>query len=201
MPSKRESRYRDFATVVYPDNENTPDNWKDILEDTHLQILISPLHDKDTDEDNKPKKAHYHVMLMYDAPHTKEQAIDIFSLVGGIGCEICKSKRGYARYLTHKDTPHKYQYDDSEVCILGGADYYEIINLISDKYALIQEILDYVAMNEIENILDLYQYVRENGLNDWFRCLCDNTFVIERFCSANYKARCYESRSSIIAKS
>ena len=43
-----DSRYRNFACVVYP--ESAPDNWQSILSDHHISAFISPLHDKDIDE-------------------------------------------------------------------------------------------------------------------------------------------------------
>ena len=35
---------------------------------TGLQCAISPLHDKDMNPDNTPKKPHYHVILTYSGP-------------------------------------------------------------------------------------------------------------------------------------
>jgi len=43
-----------FATIVYP--ESAPDNWIDKLEEQHIQALISPIHNKDIDKENKQKK-------------------------------------------------------------------------------------------------------------------------------------------------
>lgn len=69
MPKKdektppKEGRTRNYATIVYP--ESAPPNWISILEDEHIASFISPLHDKDIENDgeNTPKKAHYHVIV------------------------------------------------------------------------------------------------------------------------------------------
>lgn len=36
---------RDWAFIVYP--ESAPENWREILDDTHIRWIESPLHDKD----------------------------------------------------------------------------------------------------------------------------------------------------------
>ena len=57
-----------WAFVLYP--ESAPENWLEELQFTGLQIAISPLHDKDINPDGEIKKAHYHVILIYDGPTT-----------------------------------------------------------------------------------------------------------------------------------
>lgn len=175
-------RYRDFATVVYP--ESAPENWKQILEDLKIQALISPLHDKDKNPTGEDKKPHYHVYIMFEGPKSKEQAVNIFNQVGGVGCEIVNSRRGMARYLTHEDNPDKYKYSKEDVVCLGGVDYWEIINLPSDKYALIGDIIDFVIESKISNIIDLFKYTREMGLYDWYRVIIDNTYLFDSYTKA-----------------
>lgn len=48
-------RTRNFATVVYPDSVNTPDDWMDILSEQKVPVMISPLHDQDKNRDDEPK--------------------------------------------------------------------------------------------------------------------------------------------------
>ena len=57
-------RYRNFACVVYP--SSAPPDWFHIIEDSKLQILISPLHNNDFNDDGKKKEDHYHVLVMYE---------------------------------------------------------------------------------------------------------------------------------------
>ena len=67
---------RNWAFVLYP--ESAPADWREQLQKTGLQCAISPLHDKDMNPDNTPKKPHYHVILTYSGPTSynvvKEQA-------------------------------------------------------------------------------------------------------------------------------
>lgn len=178
----RASRTRDYATVVYP--ESAPENWVDILTEQKIQALISPLHDKDKNPDNTDKKAHYHVHIMFEGPKTKDQAREIFEKIGGVGCEVVNSRRGMARYLTHEDNPDKFKYSKEDVVQLGGVDYFEIINLPSDKYALVGDILDFVIENRFTNIIDLFKYAMENGLYDWYRVIIDNTYIFDVYTKA-----------------
>ena len=98
-----DNRKRNFATVVYP--ESAPENWQEILAGMFVPAFISPLHDKDINPTGEPKKPHYHVVVMNDGKKSIEQAQELFAAIGGVGCEVVQSIRGYARYLCHLDNP------------------------------------------------------------------------------------------------
>lgn len=172
-------RTRNYATVVYP--ESAPEKWFEILSEQCIPCFISPLHDKDINPGGETKKPHYHIMLMYESVKTKEQATAVFDLIGGVGCEIVQSLRGYARYLCHLDNPEKYQYEPEDVKSFGGADYISIIGLVTDKYKAIGEMIDFCCDNDIYSYSTLLEWCRSNRF-DWFRVLCDNgTFVIKEY--------------------
>lgn len=168
-------RTRNFATVVYPDS--APEDWDGILSDQFVPAFISPLHDRDLNPTGEPKKPHYHVMIMYEGVKTREQASELFSKIGGVGCEVVQSNRGYARYLCHLDNPEKAQYDPESVRSLCGADYNGTIGLVTDKYKAIGEMIDYCKEYNIYSYSDLLEYCRMERF-DWFRVLCDNGTVV-----------------------
>lgn len=174
---KIDTRTRNFATVVYPDSDNTPDEWQEILSQQFIPAFISPLHDKDVNPTGEPKKAHYHVILMFEGKKSTEQVKEIFNLIGGVGCEKVNSIRGYSRYLCHLDNPEKAQYDQADVRSLGGADYINTIGLVTDKYKAIGEMIDYCKDNDVYSYSDLLEYCRMERF-DWFRVLCDNGTVV-----------------------
>lgn len=177
--SSKKGRTRNFATVVYP--ESAPDNWQDLLSSQFIPAFISPLHDKDINPDGEPKKAHYHVILMFDSVKTVEQAKDVFDLIGGVGVEKINSIRGYSRYLCHMDNPEKFQYNQAEVRSLCGADYNGTIGLVTDKYKSIGEMIDFCIENNIQSYSKLLEYCRMERF-DWFRVLCDNgTLVMKEY--------------------
>ena len=182
MADKKSSgrgRTRNFATVVYPDS--APENWQEILSEQFVPAFISPLHDKDKNPTGEDKKPHWHVMLMFDGVKTMEQAQEVFTKIGGVGCEVVQSQRGYARYLTHMDNPEKHQYNAEDVRQLCGADYNGCIGLVTDKYKAIGEMIDYCEENGIVSYSELLKHCRMERF-DWFRVLCDNgTVVMKEF--------------------
>ena len=164
-------RTRNFATVVYPDS--APENWKQIIAESKIPCFISPLHDKDFNANGEPKKPHYHVMPMYDGPKTEDQAREFFATFGGVGCEIVKSARAYARYLCHLDNPEKAQYDISDVVCYGGADYMTLIGTMADKAKAIREMHAWINENDITCYADVFDYAAIQR-SDWFDCLINS---------------------------
>lgn len=178
-PNKSDSRFRNWACVVYTDS--APENWQAIIADAKTPVLISPLHDSDTNPTGEPKKAHYHVLTPYEGKKSEEQARSFFESFGGVGCERVNSLRGYARYLCHLDNPEKAQYEPSQVKCFGGLDYFEIIGLPVDKYNAIADMMFYCDENSIYSFAHLLRLARDNR-PDWFRILCDSgSFVMKEF--------------------
>lgn len=181
---KSNKRYRNFATVVYP--ESAPDGWQETLSSFHIPAFISPLHDADLNPTGEPKKPHFHVMLMFEGVKTLAQAFEVFAAIGGVGCEIIQSQRGYARYLCHLDNPEKAQYAQDAVRSLCGADYPGTIGLVLDKYKAIGEMIDYCEEHDVVSYSELLKYCRSERF-DWFRVLCDNgTVVMKEFLKSRY---------------
>lgn len=174
------SRTRVFGTVVYP--ESAPDNWLSILDDFHVQAFVSPIHDKDINEgDGKPKKPHYHVMVMFEGVKSLEQWHFIRNKIGGVGDECINSTRGYARYLCHLDNPEKHQYPKSDVKCFGSASYEDVISTGKERYIAIREMIAFIRQNHIRTYAELLDYASEYE-RSWFVSLCDNSsFVISAY--------------------
>lgn len=175
--SKKTQRTRNFASVVYP--ESAPANWLEILAEAKIPALVSPLHDRDVNPDGEVKKAHYHVLILFEGVKTSEQAKEVFDTIGGVGLEVVQSIRGYARYLCHLDNPDKYQYEQGDVHQFGGADYVSIIGLATDRYKAIAEMIDFCHDYDIDEFSDLLEYARLHHF-EWFRILCDNGAFVMR---------------------
>lgn len=214
MATKREPRYRDFTCVIYMTEEyhkkHYPNSTYDgsvgwgecdeetihILEDTHLQIFLSPYHDLDYNHDGTKKKPHFHVMVMYDSGRPKQTAKDFFNSFHGVWNThelVVSTRRGLSRYFCHLDNPEKAQYPVEDVVCLGGADYKEAIERQSDKFILIDEIIDYIDAYKIEDIMELYQLARNTDsiYFEWLKVIQDNIYLFDKFCTANYKRRVY----------
>ena len=176
---KNESRYRNFATVVYP--ESAPQNWKEIIAELKLPVAVSPLHDKDKNPTGEPKKPHYHVLLCFEGVKSVEQVRALTQLFGGVGVEVVNTKRGYARYLCHLDNPEKAQYSQEDVLCFGGFDFQDVVGLPTDRLKAIEEMMDFCDENQILSYAYLCRYARSNR-RDWFRVLCENgTYVIKEY--------------------
>lgn len=140
---------------VYP--ESLPDDWLNIIEDTHVQCAISPLHDKDICPTGEPKKPHYHVLVRYNSLKSKSQVIEDFtSKLNGTQPIVCQSVRGTIRYFTHADNPEKYQYNETDIRTFSSFDISEI-NRPTDTqmYLIIKDIIKYVYDNAIVYYIDL----------------------------------------------
>lgn len=167
-------RTRNFATVVYP--ESAPSNWQDILVEHLVPAFISPLHDSDINPTGEAKKPHYHVIIMFDGVKTKDQAKEIFDTIGGVGCEVVKSIRGYARYLCHLDNPEKHQYNTEDVRALCGADYFSTISLAIDKFVAISEMEEFCEEYDVLSFYLLSRYATKFR-PDWARVLKESSTV------------------------
>lgn len=172
-------RTRNFATVVYP--ESAPSDWLDIINDLHIPCFVSPLHDQDIDAKGKPKKPHYHVMLMFDNVKTVKQAENVFKKFNGVGCEIIDSLRGYSRYLCHLDDYDKHLYNIDDVLQFGGARYLDVIGTMSDKFRIIREMTKYIREHNVIYFCDFSDYASENN-SEWFDALCNNcAFYVKEY--------------------
>lgn len=169
------ARYRNFATVVYP--ESAPNNWREILSELKVPCFISPLHDRDINPTGEPKKAHYHVAFMFEGKKSVEQVRIMFESFGGVGVEIINTIRGYARYLCHLDNPEKAQYNTEDVVCICGSDYASTIGLPTDKYKCIKEMMRWCSESGCDSYCELLEYAAEYHF-DWFRVLCDNGTVV-----------------------
>ena len=120
---------RNWGAVLYP--ESLPVNWLSILQLKGLPFAVSPLHDKDIDDEVSKtiKKPHYHIILCFPGPTTDKVVNDI--IVKELGQPIAiplESVGGYYRYFTHKDNPDKYQYDSTYIKLFNGFDVSDVLN-------------------------------------------------------------------------
>ena len=188
-----EKRYRNFATVVYPDS--APENWQKILQELKVPALISPLHNQDINPTNEKKKPHYHILLPFEGKKSIDQVKEILEKIGGVGCEIVSSMRAYARYLCHLDNPEKAQYSVDDVISLGGLNYRTIIGSMADKNKCISDMIDHINENDLDSFAELVCYAK-NFKQDWFDCLLNSGsyFIKEYIKSRTWKLHQYEEK-------
>lgn len=177
----KETRTRSWAVVVYP--ESAPVNWRDYIDELHIEWVESPLHEFDTNPTGDIKKPHWHVLLMFGGVKTYEQVCEVLA---PINCPIpqrCHSAKGAVRYMAHLDNPEKFQYSPTDIVAHGGADIAELLRpSSSERYFMIREMLDYVRDNSITEFQDLMDYAMIEHFDTWFPLLCDNSaFVVGQY--------------------
>lgn len=177
----KDNRTRNWTFVIYPveGNPPAPANWRDILDGEHIQWIESPLHDKDTDASGEPKKAHIHILVMYEGNKSYEQIKEITDELNAPTPQKCASVKGLVRYMAHLDNPEKVQYDRGLIIGHGGADVAEYLKpTSSSRYQLIKEMMDFVRERNIVEMEDLLVYASAERFDDWFPLLCDNSAYI-----------------------
>nr|WP_012218463.1 replication protein B [Lactiplantibacillus plantarum]ADU77110.1 replication protein B [Shuttle DNA vaccine vector pLKV1]CAA77780.1 repB [Lactiplantibacillus plantarum]CAR79031.1 replication protein [Cloning shuttle vector pA13] len=158
---------RDWTFIVYP--ESAPDNWRTVLDETHLLWIESPLHDKDMNADGEIKKSHYHILLTFDGPVTEKQVIKLIDplntpLLKKLGCP-----RWFSVVIWHIWTTLKnINTQRDEIVGHCGADvesYFELTK--TSKMSVMKTIITYIY--EIRLIImlifnDLYSNILMIGL-------------------------------------
>lgn len=168
---------RHWTFIVYP--ESAPENWKTILQETGCEIAISPLHDKDiNDEESKElKKEHWHVIISYANTTTYNNVKNLTDSINSPIPKKLNSIKGMYRYFTHMDNPDKAQYDAREIMHLNGFDENTVTQLtVTQKYIIKQEIIGYIKEFDVRYYSDLLEYLMLKDF-DWFKVALDNTLL------------------------
>jgi len=155
---------RNWSFVAYP--ESLPSDWIERLQQTGLPFCLSPLHDKDVDPTGIPKKPHYHVILCYNGPVTFSNVKKhITDPLGQPHPQYLQSVKGMYRYLTHKDNPDKYQYDETQIKNFGGFDINSYADLtMSEEDRIFDSIEGIIFSNDIKEYATLIFYLKQQGM-------------------------------------
>lgn len=194
---------RNWCFIVYPTKEqleslgsnydgrdgygSVPDDWIEILKKSGLKYAISPLHDKDLLEDNsgKTKKPHYHVIVCYGNTTTFNNVKAFTSKLNAPSPQPLEQIRGYYRYLTHKDNPDKFQYDEKDIITGGGfniMDYVELTrNEILNVKMQLQKLI--IEKNFIE-YADLMDYLMNEQMLMEYDIASSNTHFFDKYISS-----------------
>lgn len=165
----RNIKKRYWSFILYP--ESAPADWLEQLERRGLSGAISPLHDKDVLPTGEPKKAHYHVMLVYQRGSTTYNAVKhITDDLGQPRPIPVESEDGMYDYLTHLNRPDKYQYDPADIRTFGG--YKKKV----DADNTIAELTRYIRESGIREYADLIYRLLDDGRMSDFSVARSNTY-------------------------
>lgn len=181
-PREPPTKSKYFCAILYPDSTTyDTDNVIKALAKEHLTFSVSPVHDKDVEEDGSPKKAHYHLLLVYSSATTLNNIRGWFKACGMPESDlhsvrVCASGVGYYRYLTHKDNPEKAQYDDNDIRVFNDSDqlFKKFSKTLSEKIDDLVRIFQIVDELKTISFHTLIQYLMLNE-RDLFKLLTSSS--------------------------
>lgn len=113
-------RQRIWQCIVWSDS--APKDWVSVIKKFQVPFVVSPYHDKDIKEDGTLKKAHWHVIFIFEGKKSYDQVKEITDSINAEFPVKVLSPRGAFRYLCHLDDKDKYQYHKDEIQCYNGAD-------------------------------------------------------------------------------
>lgn len=187
--TEKNVKKRNWAFVLYP--ESAPKDWKEQLKLTGVRVAISPLHDKDINPTGERKKAHYHIILVYDGPTTYNSVKALTN--GRLGQTVpqpLEQVRGYYRYFTHEDNPEKAQYDKSGIVTLNGFSIRDFVEMTrSEVGQRTREIMDLIREANITEYSDLMEILMDSGeeMADHFEVARSNTLFFKAYLTSRWR--------------
>ena len=169
--AKDKARY--FTFLLYP--ESIPEDWETKLELLGVPMAISPIHDKDLSEmeNQKYKKAHYHVIYVAKNPVTSESVrLKIKRALGDNSVAMVKivvhSMENMYLYLTHESkdaiAKNKVKYSKKDIKLINNFDIERYVTLdVEDKEDLFNEICDIIDDHDLANMRELKNFVKYHG--------------------------------------
>lgn len=143
--SGKKARY--WGTIIYPDNENLRPDYIDIIKQSGVPCIISPIHDLDVDQDGVIKKPHYHAVFVYENQKSFAQMQDFFNSWGGVGAEVIQQISSYIPYLWHGNDKDKAQYNPDDCMCLNG---FKISKYVRDAdYKIFKRLSFFAKQNHV----------------------------------------------------
>jgi hypothetical protein len=153
-------------------------------------------HDKDYNEHGEVVEPHTHVYIDYPTPRKITTVANLLEVETNF-IELVKNKKGFLRYLTHKDEDDKYKYSDDEVYTNSSVSYTATLlgNQLSDREIaeyIMQgkgiELLGIVSSSKLRTIQGFLHFDNSNmqlkeirALNDKLDAVADTLKQFERY--------------------
>ena len=135
-----QSKFRYWQSIIYP--ESAPSDWLQLLTDTGLPCCISPLHNRDIDDDGSLKKPHYHILICFSGPTTYNNVLSIIQMLGSSVLKEVYSVKGCYEYWIHKNNPDKAQYSSYDRISINGFSIDNYYNLTAQEALLLSIDID-----------------------------------------------------------
>lgn len=169
-------RYRAWTFLIYPDDIPGQLDWYVKLDDLHIPIAISPLHDMILE--GKPgQKDHYHIIFSFDGKKSYEQVKELIQdnlSVNGQNCGFTRPEpvqclASYYRYLCHLDSEDKVKYDPQSIILLGGFNPHKYID--EQAFLFLEQMSKCIDEQGFTEFDKFDEYCRLNYPDTWFRLL------------------------------
>lgn len=183
--------FRNWTSILYP--ESCVQHWREILDDLHIMYAVSPLHEFDVDPDGELKKAHWHIVFIFDGKKSYQQMLEICHMIGAINPQNVLNLRTIMRYLVHLDNPEKHQYNITDIEYHNGLSADDCFKLSStDKHKIVMDVLHYIDENDINEYWDLLWKV-ESDHPEWMDVLLEGyTMILTN--AINSRRNCIRNR-------
>lgn len=168
---KTQGRY--WAIEIYPDS--CIEKYDEYLKINGYKCAISPLHDKDVNEDGTLKKPHYHIEFIFNGSRKKETVINICEeLHANLYAKCLEDCQAYYEYLIHKNNPEKYQYNESDIVHINSVR----ADFMKEDYI---RILEYIDDYKIKTLVTLTRQLRIDNEKRLLKYVSNNTYYINSY--------------------
>ena len=182
---EKKQKVRNFSVIVYPDSTTLNNSWRQNLQALGHKAIISPIHDKDLDNNGLPKKPHYHVCVFRDNSTTWNSCVKTMAANIDSSIKYVEVLRGTMQasydYMSHKNAPHKAQYKQEEVVCLNGFNPFDYQKQSrTDKLNCTKEIYIYIENNSVEEFSDLIQLLIMEEKDELLEYVANHAFFIDK---------------------
>ena len=108
-------RVRNYAMITYHSEEVIKATLDCLLKMGRVRHYAYIPHDKDMDSEGNFKEKHIHMLLQLNNAMTLTAVRALFPLGANTLAQPIYDKADCFNYLTHKDKPNKYQYEDTDI--------------------------------------------------------------------------------------
>ena len=176
----KEQRSNKWAFLFY--RESAPENYLEILEESHVPFVLSPWHDKDVNKKTGEfKKAHKHGAFYFDSLKSYSQVSELIKdkLNGPAHVEPVISPKGMYDYFVHAENPDKSPYDIKDIEIGCGFELDKfLINSNNDDF--LSTIIDVIEKKNFTEFNHLVRYAREENPT-LLRLIVDKTYFFAKY--------------------
>lgn len=96
-----------------------------------------------------------------------------------------ESVRGYYRYLTHKDNPEKFQYDDNDIVHLNGFNISDFMELTKSEVIQVKiKVQQFIREYDITEYGELMDMLLDNELMVEYEIASNNTLFFNSYVSS-----------------